>query len=37
VAPVEDADQRLFVVRRTHTGLTRTALERVRFVPLIAG
>jgi protein-L-isoaspartate(D-aspartate) O-methyltransferase len=35
VVPVEDGDQRLFVVHRTHTGLTRTGLERVRFVPLV--
>jgi protein-L-isoaspartate(D-aspartate) O-methyltransferase len=35
VAPVEDGDQRLFVVRRTGDDFTRTALERVRFVPLV--
>jgi protein-L-isoaspartate(D-aspartate) O-methyltransferase len=35
VVPVEDGDQRLFVVHRTSEGLKRTGLERVRFVPLI--
>jgi hypothetical protein len=35
VVPVEDGDQRLFVVHRTHEGLKRTGLERVRFVPLV--
>jgi protein-L-isoaspartate(D-aspartate) O-methyltransferase len=35
VVPVEDGDQRLFVVHRTPEGLTRTGLERVRFVPLV--
>jgi len=35
VAPVEDGDQRLFVVRRTGDDFTRRALERVRFVPLV--
>jgi protein-L-isoaspartate(D-aspartate) O-methyltransferase len=35
VAPVQDGDQRLVVVRRAKTGLTRTSLERVRFVPLV--
>jgi protein-L-isoaspartate(D-aspartate) O-methyltransferase len=35
VAPVENGDQRLFVVRRVGEGLERTPLERVRFVPLI--
>ena len=35
VVPVQDGDQRLFVVHRTREGLTRTGLERVRFVPLI--
>jgi len=35
VAPVEDGDQRLYVVRRTDDELERRALERVRFVPLI--
>jgi protein-L-isoaspartate(D-aspartate) O-methyltransferase len=35
VVPVEDGDQRLFVVHRTHEGLERTGLERVRFVPLV--
>ena len=35
VVPVEDGDQRLFVVHRTRAeGLKRTGLERVRFVPL---
>lgn len=37
VAPVEDGDQRLVVVRRTLTELERTVLERVRFVPLVGG
>ena len=35
VAPVDDGDQHLFTVRRTRTGLKRTMLERVRFVPLV--
>jgi protein-L-isoaspartate(D-aspartate) O-methyltransferase len=35
VVPVEDGDQRLVVVTRTESGLTRTGLERVRFVPLV--
>jgi protein-L-isoaspartate(D-aspartate) O-methyltransferase len=35
VAPVEDGDQRLFVVRRVGAELERTPLERVRFVPLV--
>jgi protein-L-isoaspartate(D-aspartate) O-methyltransferase len=35
VAPVEDGDQRLFVVWREDGGLKRTPLERVRFVPLV--
>jgi protein-L-isoaspartate(D-aspartate) O-methyltransferase len=35
VAPVQDGDQRLVVVRRTGGELTRTSLERVRFVPLV--
>jgi hypothetical protein len=35
VAPVQDGDQRLVVVRRANGELTRTSLERVRFVPLI--
>jgi protein-L-isoaspartate(D-aspartate) O-methyltransferase len=35
VVPVEDGDQRLFVVHRTSEGLERTGLERVRFVPLL--
>jgi len=35
VAPVEDGDQRLVVVHRTGEELTRTSLERVRFVPLV--
>ena len=36
VVPVEDGDQRLFVVHRTRSGLKRTGLERVRFVPLVS-
>jgi protein-L-isoaspartate(D-aspartate) O-methyltransferase len=35
VAPVENGDQRLVVVRRVDGDLTRTSLERVRFVPLV--
>jgi protein-L-isoaspartate(D-aspartate) O-methyltransferase len=35
VAPVQDGDQRLVVVRRAGGALTRTSLERVRFVPLV--
>jgi protein-L-isoaspartate(D-aspartate) O-methyltransferase len=35
VAPVQDGDQRLVVVRRSGGELTRTSLERVRFVPLV--
>jgi protein-L-isoaspartate(D-aspartate) O-methyltransferase len=35
VAPVETADQRLVLIRRGACGLERTALERVRFVPLV--
>jgi protein-L-isoaspartate(D-aspartate) O-methyltransferase len=35
VAPVQDGDQRLVVVRRGAAGLERTSLERVRFVPLV--
>jgi protein-L-isoaspartate(D-aspartate) O-methyltransferase len=35
VAPVQDGDQRLVVVHRTDGELTRTSLERVRFVPLV--
>jgi protein-L-isoaspartate(D-aspartate) O-methyltransferase len=35
VVPVETGDQRLFVVHRTPSGLKRTGLERVRFVPLV--
>jgi protein-L-isoaspartate(D-aspartate) O-methyltransferase len=37
VVPLSDGDQRLYVVHRTRTGLTRTGLERVRFVPLVNG
>jgi protein-L-isoaspartate(D-aspartate) O-methyltransferase len=36
VAPVEDGDQRLCLVRRTDAGLQRRSLERVRFVPLVS-
>jgi hypothetical protein len=35
VAPVQNGDQRLVVVRRSGGELTRTSLERVRFVPLV--
>jgi protein-L-isoaspartate(D-aspartate) O-methyltransferase len=37
VVPVEDRGQRLVVVRRTASGLTRTEHEAVRFVPLVEG
>jgi protein-L-isoaspartate(D-aspartate) O-methyltransferase len=36
IAPVEDGDQRLFLVRRTGGELQRRSLERVRFVPLVS-
>ena len=35
VAPVDNGDQRLLLVRRHDGELERTPLERVRFVPLI--
>jgi protein-L-isoaspartate(D-aspartate) O-methyltransferase len=35
VAPVQNGDQRLVVVRREGGALRRTSLERVRFVPLV--
>jgi protein-L-isoaspartate(D-aspartate) O-methyltransferase len=35
VGPVEEAEQRLVVVRRVRGGIERRALERVRFVPLV--
>jgi protein-L-isoaspartate(D-aspartate) O-methyltransferase len=35
VAPVEDGDQRLVLLRRVRSGIVREELERVRFVPLI--
>jgi protein-L-isoaspartate(D-aspartate) O-methyltransferase len=35
VAPVENGDQRLLLVRRHDGAFERTLLERVRFVPLI--
>jgi protein-L-isoaspartate(D-aspartate) O-methyltransferase len=35
VAPVDNGDQRLLLVRRQDGDLQRTPLERVRFVPLI--
>jgi protein-L-isoaspartate(D-aspartate) O-methyltransferase len=35
VAPVEDGEQRLVLLRRGELGLERTSLERVRFVPLV--
>jgi protein-L-isoaspartate(D-aspartate) O-methyltransferase len=35
VAPVENGDQRLVLLRRGEGGLERKALERVRFVPLV--
>jgi protein-L-isoaspartate(D-aspartate) O-methyltransferase len=37
VAPVGSANQRLVLTRRTASGLQRTRLEAVRFVPLIHG
>ncbi len=37
VAPVEDGDQRLVLMRRAAGGLLATTLDRVRFVPLISG
>jgi protein-L-isoaspartate(D-aspartate) O-methyltransferase len=37
VAPVENGDQRLVLLRRTREGLDLHAFERVRFVPLISG
>jgi protein-L-isoaspartate(D-aspartate) O-methyltransferase len=36
VAPVENGDQRLYLVRRTGGELQRRGLERVRFVPLVS-
>jgi protein-L-isoaspartate(D-aspartate) O-methyltransferase len=36
VAPVDDAEQRLVLARRTEAGLEIRALERVRFVPLVS-
>jgi protein-L-isoaspartate(D-aspartate) O-methyltransferase len=35
VAPVENGDQRLFVVERVGDAFERRGLERVRFVPLV--
>ena len=35
VAPVENGEQRLLLVRRVGARLERTSLERVRFVPLV--
>jgi protein-L-isoaspartate(D-aspartate) O-methyltransferase len=35
VAPVEDGDQRLVLIRRRAGRFTSTELERVRFVPLV--
>jgi len=37
VAPVEDGDQRLVLLRRVRDGIVREELERVRFVPLVRG
>jgi protein-L-isoaspartate(D-aspartate) O-methyltransferase len=37
VAPLGRSEQRLVVLRRTPDGITRRVLERVRFVPLVAG
>jgi protein-L-isoaspartate(D-aspartate) O-methyltransferase len=36
VAPVENAEQRLVVARRTGEGVSVRELERVRFVPLVS-
>lgn len=36
VLPVDEGEQRLVVIERTPRGLERTALERVRFVPLVS-
>ena len=35
VIPVADGEQRLILARRTDAGVEATALERVRFVPLV--
>ena len=35
VIPVADGEQRLILARRTDSGMEATALERVRFVPLV--
>jgi len=35
VLPVTDGEQRLILARRTDAGVQATALERVRFVPLV--
>jgi protein-L-isoaspartate(D-aspartate) O-methyltransferase len=35
VAPIADGEQRLVLARRTDGAVERTALERVRFVPLV--
>ena len=37
VAPVEDGDQRLVLLRREKRGVVASELERVRFVPLLSG
>jgi protein-L-isoaspartate(D-aspartate) O-methyltransferase len=37
VAPVGGSEQRLMVARKTASGLSRTELEGVRFVPLVHG
>jgi protein-L-isoaspartate(D-aspartate) O-methyltransferase len=37
IAPLDDGDQHLVLVRRTAGGLTVSHLERVRFVPLVSG
>ena len=37
VAPLGDSEQRLVLLRRTERGVERTASDRVRFVPLVAG
>ena len=37
VAPVDNGDQRLVLLRRSGDQLVTTTLERVRFVPLVSG
>ena len=37
IIPIGQQEQVLFVIEKTATGVTQTAIEAVRFVPLIAG